>query len=168
MLGEPHGEGSSRSSRRWTLFVKRRTWASSVVDPSVSRYLGPLEAEVMHLLWTVPEVSVRQVAEHLNTARPEHPLAYTTVMTVMNRLEEKGLLEHTVRGKAYGYQAKRSQAAFLARLASDRVTAVIEEFGELALSEFLNRLEDLDPDQLRRLAGVARERGPEGPAECDA
>lgn len=127
-----------------------------VLDPRISRSLGPLEAEVMAVLWEASPASVRLVTERINTGRPERPLAYTTVMTVMSRLAEKGLLDRTLIGKTYDYRARLSQADFLARLSDDRVTAVLQEFGELALSQFLGHLEQLDPETLRRLVELAQ------------
>ncbi|MGI8554323.1 MAG: BlaI/MecI/CopY family transcriptional regulator [Dehalococcoidia bacterium] len=128
-----------------------------MVDPRIARSLGPLEAEVMAILWDLSSASVRLVTMRLNAARPERPLAYTTVMTVMSRLAEKGFLSRTLRGKTYEYAAVRSQSEFLALLSNQRVTAVVEEFGELALSQFLGHLEQLGPDSLRRLVELARQ-----------
>jgi predicted transcriptional regulator len=54
--------------------------------------LGPLEAEVMAVLWNAEApVPVREVVHRLNTGRAA-PLAYTTVMTVLSRLAGKGIL----------------------------------------------------------------------------
>jgi predicted transcriptional regulator len=121
------------------------------VDPRIARNLGPLEAEIMGVLWDMPQASVREVTERLNTVRPHQHLAYTTVMTVMGRLAEKGLLARELLGKTYEYRARYSQQDYLARLSNERVTSVVEEFGELALSQFLSQLDQLDRDQLRRL-----------------
>ena len=128
-----------------------------MVDPRIARQLGPLEAEVMDILWDVPHASVRTVTERLNSTRPDRPLAYTTVMTVMSRLAEKGLLLRTLVGKTYAYRAQCSQEEFIAQLSSERVTALVQEFGDLALTQFLNQLEQLDPEQLRRLVKLVKQ-----------
>ena len=58
--------------------------------------LGPLEAEVMAVLWRANRpLPVRDVAAELNAGR-DTPLAYTTVMTVMSRLAGKGILARFV------------------------------------------------------------------------
>jgi predicted transcriptional regulator len=132
-----------------------------VLDPRISRSLGPLEAEVMAVLWAIPEATVRAVAERLNAGRGGRPLAYTTVMTVMSRLAEKGLLDRTLTGKTYAYRPRQSQAEFLAGLSNDRVQALIQEFGELALAQFLGHLEQLEPGQLDRLVELAKQRAQE-------
>lgn len=133
-------------------------------DPRVNRYLGPLEAGIMAALWDLPRASVREVTERLNRERTGKPLAYTTVMTVMSRLAEKGLLLRQLAGKTYDYRATCSQDEFLAQVSNERVAALVEEFGELALTQFLNQLERLDPEHRERLRDLAKEqRGTEEP-----
>lgn len=61
--------------------------------------LGPLEAQVMTILWSCGECNVRQVQEKLSTA------AYTTVMTTMSRLYQKGLLERRKQQSSFTYSA---------------------------------------------------------------
>src|SRR5260370_34209633 len=65
--------------------------------------LGSLEAQVMDALWAAGRpVTVRQALEVLNEDRTP-PLAYTTVLTVMQRLAGKGALTRTVRGRGHAY-----------------------------------------------------------------
>lgn len=66
--------------------------------------LGPLEAEVMRLVWERGEVQVEDVHQALLRSRE---IAYTTVMTVMTRLTRKGLLTRERRGRAYLYRPAR-------------------------------------------------------------
>jgi len=60
--------------------------------------LGPLETTVMEQVWSHGEASVREVA-----ARLERPLAYTTVMTTLDRLYKKGLLGRRKADRAFVY-----------------------------------------------------------------
>jgi BlaI family penicillinase repressor len=62
--------------------------------------LTELEMHVMSVVWDRGEATVRAVKDALAKRRP---LAYTTVMTVMNILEKKGFLKHRVEGRAYVY-----------------------------------------------------------------
>ena len=66
--------------------------------------LGPLEIAVMEILWTAGESNVHQVARSL-----ERPLAYTTVMTTLDRLYKKGLLERRKSERAYFISARQSR-----------------------------------------------------------
>ena len=64
--------------------------------------LGPLESEVMEIIWDRGEVTVRDVYEELTEARS---IAYTTVMTTMGRLTDKGLLQRLEDQPAHRYLA---------------------------------------------------------------
>jgi predicted transcriptional regulator len=109
--------------------------------------LGPLEAEVMGVLWRVGRpLPVREVAAALNAERTA-TLAYTTVMTVMSRLAGKGILARSRAGRRFVYAPVAADAAEIA------VRGVLEEFGDAALARFVQRAE-LDPalrERLRRL-----------------
>jgi predicted transcriptional regulator len=113
--------------------------------------LGPLEAEVMAVLWQAEgPVSVREVAERLNAGRTA-PLAYTTVMTVLSRLASKGILVREQQGRGYVYSPAVADSAEIA------VRGVLAEFGDAALARFVERVE-LDPGlraRLRKLMGAS-------------
>lgn len=75
------------------------------------RGLGELETAVMGVLWDAEQpLTVRQARERLDTGRP---LAYTTVMTVLDNLYRKSWVARDLAGKAYRYRpaATREQAA---------------------------------------------------------
>ena len=66
------------------------------------RMLGELEARVMRRIWDRDgPVTVRDITDDL---RRDRPIAYTTVMTVMDNLRKKGWLRRTDRGRAYRYE----------------------------------------------------------------
>ena len=103
----------------------------------------------MEEMWRRPEATVREVLEALNRGPKER--AYTTVMTIMSRLSEKGLLSRERRGKTDVYRAVLCREAYLQARAEAEVEAIVEEFGDLALSHFARRIGELDPERLRRL-----------------
>jgi predicted transcriptional regulator len=108
------------------------------------RLLGPLEAEVMERLWEAGEpLSVRQLLERLNRGRRQQ-LAYTTVMTVMVRLAEKGALVRRRDGRGFVYEATADDLAGLA------VRGVLRDFGEAAVAHFVEEAK-ADPEVLERL-----------------
>ena len=73
---------------------------------------GELEQAVMGILWSRPDaLSVRDVHEHLSG---ERDLAYTTVMTVLDRLAKKKLVVRTLVGRAWLYRPVNSRAATVA------------------------------------------------------
>jgi len=108
------------------------------------KVLGPLEAEVMEILWAADEpMTVRQLLERINRRR-KPPLAYTTVMTIMSRLVEKEILSRTKQGRGYVYQAAASDPAAIA------VRSVMRDFGDAAWAHFVDEAR-ADPEALRRL-----------------
>jgi predicted transcriptional regulator len=106
--------------------------------------LGPLESEVMQLVWAADEpLTVRDILDRLN-ARRSPQLAYTTVMTVMNRLVAKDVLRRQQRGRGYAYEATVSDPAAIA------VRNVMRDFGDSAMAHFVEEARS-DPRVLRRL-----------------
>jgi predicted transcriptional regulator len=118
--------------------------------------LPRLEREVMEWMWELGQVPAREVLEAVN-ADPSHaPRAYTTVLTIMQRLEAKGLLERT-RGPRFDlYAPLMDRADYLRARADAEVDEIVAEYGELALVQFARHAAALDPERraaLRRLAG---------------
>jgi predicted transcriptional regulator len=116
--------------------------------------LGPLETRIMRLVWAgqVGETFVVRDVQALMTE-----LAYTTVMTTLHRLAEKGLLaSRAERGRrAHEYRVAQSPASFLTA-ASERETGdVVARYGDAALAAFAARLAGLPPEQRRRLEELA-------------
>jgi predicted transcriptional regulator len=98
----------------------------------------------MDVLWKAAEpVGVRHVLNALNKGRPE-PLAYTTVMTVMARLAQKGALRRERVSRGYVYEAAVADAAAIA------VRDVVREHGQAAVAHFLEEARS-DPELLERL-----------------
>lgn len=117
---------------------------------------GDLEADVMRLLWrTQHAASVRDVLESL---LPERPVAYTTVMTVLDRLTKKGLLTRQSVGRGYVYTPVVSRVDYTATVmrealdASDEPDAVLFRFlGHMRPEELAAlrlALDNVDQDDL--------------------
>jgi predicted transcriptional regulator len=86
-------------------------WSGAPKDP-VETALGTLERDVMDALWARADLSVRDVQLHLN-----RPIAYTTVMTTLDRLFKKGLLDRRQVGRAFLYSAALTRADLQAQIA---------------------------------------------------
>lgn len=117
--------------------------------------LGPLETEIMEFVWDQDEpVSVRTVLDSIGGRRD---LAYTTVMTVMHRLQLKGLLRHKKAGNAYLYSAAIDRTGY-ARAAIDGLLEGARDRRSV-LAAFVGSVDDADLAELRRLIRQAeRER----------
>jgi predicted transcriptional regulator len=140
------------------------------------RTLGDLERSVMEQLWSAPEpVTVREVHDRLAGPRE---LAYTTVMTVLDRLAKKGLASRERDGKAWRYRAAAAREDLVADLmrdaldgAGDRQAALVRFVDQVSatdadlLRDALARLETPEPVRRpRRAAAVRRKRGAGGAA----
>jgi predicted transcriptional regulator len=80
----------------------------------MKRPLGELESTIMDRMWSYRRpASVRDVLEDLRT---EREIAYTTVMTVMDKLHTKGLLRREPVGRAYVYEPVATKEAYTAEL----------------------------------------------------
>lgn len=111
--------------------------------------LGELEAAIMAVAWERGQVSVREVQQAL---APDRPLAYTTVMTVMARLAEKGVLVRERRGRAFNYRpAEQGRPGFLRQQARLKVRRLLAQFGDVAVAEFVGELSENDGEQLAEL-----------------
>jgi predicted transcriptional regulator len=126
---------------------------------SVPPALHELEAEVMDAVWQSrhDEVSVRDVMDALN-ARTSSPRAYTTYMTIMRRLDSKGLLARRREGKTDLYRPVHSAEEYADLRAQADVDELVQQYGEVALSHFARQMAQLDPDRRRRLQRLARKK----------
>jgi predicted transcriptional regulator len=117
----------------------------------LDKVLGPLGAEVMRAVWKQREpMTPRQALDVLNDGRTP-PLAYTTVMTVMSRLAEKGILVRRRARRGFAYEAVAKDAAAIA------VHDVMRDFGEQAVAHFLTEAR-ADPKLRRRLERLLEEK----------
>ena len=112
--------------------------------------LTDAELEIMQVVWDLGKGTVRQVHERLNQQRP---LAYTTVMTMMGILEDKGHLTRTKQGRAYLYEPVRPKSQVIAHMVDDFVGKVFEGSARpLVLSLVKDRkLSKRDLEEIARL-----------------
>jgi predicted transcriptional regulator len=116
--------------------------------------LHELESEIMDEVWRRGPCTVRDVLDALN-GRSDSQRAYTTVMTVMHRLDGKGLLRRERAGRHDVYAAVLSREEYAQARAGAEVGALVSEYGDVALAHFARHMSKLDPkrrEQIRRLA----------------
>lgn len=123
-------------------------------DDPIDHLLGQLEAAIMRLMWTTETATVREIFDLLRANG--RSLAYTTVMTVMARLVGKHLLARELSGKTHVYRAVLSEGQFVRAAAAQRVQALVDEFGDVAIAQFLTTVNDLSPDRYKQLERIAR------------
>jgi len=125
--------------------------------PASPNPLGPLEITVMELLWASGESSVHDVVRKL-----DRPLAYTTVMTTLDRLFKKGLLDRRKSERAFFYSARLSRDAWEHRRAGEFVAGFLagpQPSGDLLISclvEAVGQQDEALLDELERKIRLKR------------
>jgi predicted transcriptional regulator len=124
----------------------------------VTEKLGELEHGVMRCLWKSTEaLSVREVQARI---RRRPGLAYTTVLTVLDRLHDKGFVSREKDGRAFRYRPRQSEAEWLGDRAA-RVLATDAGSDRAVLAAFIASADRADPallDELSELIEYHRRR----------
>jgi predicted transcriptional regulator len=110
--------------------------------------LGSLETALMKRIWEVGEASVRDLHSEVSSR-----LAYTTVMTTLDRLYKKGLLQRRKSGKAYVYSPALSEGAYRESMAQHLIGMALQDGPEshAVLSHFVDAVTESDRQMLDRL-----------------
>lgn len=135
--------------------AKRGSSSIQHAGTGVEKLLGELELAIMYIVWTHKNVTVRDVLDALIAQRQ---IAYTTVMTVMGRLVDKGLLAADKQNKSYVYRAQKTREELESHAVNRVVQTLLTDFdGELIIRQFVEQLSVTDPGQLARLAELAQQ-----------
>src|SRR4029453_4546483 len=143
----------------------------SASDP-LRAALGKLEREVMEVVWSHDESTVRTVQAAL-----ARPVAYTTVMTTLDRLFKKGFVTRIRVGRAFVYRAAQSREQTEAAVASGMVSGLFSTGAAVPIlsnlvdavgsqdgaAELLDALEEMVRDKRRRLERGDRQKGGDKP-----
>ena len=103
--------------------------------------LGPLEAEVMEIVWERREATVRDVHRALSAKRS---IAYTTVMTTMGRLTEKGILRRVEDQPAHHYFPLVTREQYASSTVKSVVDWLVNHFRDPAVAYFIDKVEEED------------------------
>lgn len=118
------------------------------------------ELEALKVLWELGEATVREVCDAMNAAGEE--LAYTTVLSLLQVMEQKGLVDHRREGKAYVYLPKVEREKTLGDLAA----GFLERVFDGSLDEYLvhalgtRKVSRKELDQLEEMLDAARKKKP--------
>lgn len=119
--------------------------------------LFDLEADIMEVVWAEgwTHFSVGDVHARLEA---EREIAYTTVMTTVSRLYDKGLLERRRDGRRYVYAPVMAKEAFLRSMARDVLDSLLEGGHEGAEALLMEQVAEADDAELDRLEAMIRAR----------
>lgn len=121
----------------------------------LSDVLGPLETEVMEIIWDRGEVTVRDVHKALAARRD---IAYTTVMTTMGRLSDKKLLQRIEDQPAHRYQALLTREQYANSTVKNVVDWLVNQFRDPAVAYFIDRVEEEDSAVIESLREAIEQR----------
>ncbi len=122
---------------------------------SLGDVLGPLESEIMEVVWDQGEVTVRDVHRAIEQHRP---IAYTTVMTTLGRLSDKGFLKRLEAQPAHHYSPLVTRDQYAKRTVKSVVDWLVHHFPDPAVSYFIDRVEKQDDQVVERLRQAIEER----------
>jgi predicted transcriptional regulator len=123
--------------------------------------LGPLERRIMDHLWRSKPSTVGETRDALNRDAA-HPLAYTTVMTILVRLTAKGYVSRSSEGRHFRYGAAIDEASLPDAVGRRELGRLITRHGAQTLAGFAADLTGIDSElseRLRRLADGERGQG---------
>ncbi len=114
--------------------------------------LGPLEREIIEILWQRGEATTKDVYEHL-LSDPDRELAYASVTTVLKRLTQKGWLSCDETGRSFVWQPLISQSEAEALYAHDQLQKFLTSATPEAIAAFADDLDTTSLEQLQAIMG---------------
>lgn len=119
------------------------------------KVLGELESEIMEIIWCQKDsISVKDVTEIIIKKRQ---IAYTTVMTIMTRLVDKGVLIRHLSGLSYLYKPKITKELFIAKAVHGIFSQTVSALGEEVLTHFIKEIQKIDPKKRQELLKILGE-----------
>lgn len=116
------------------------------------KVLGELETEIMEIVWHQKgAVSVKNITDVLEKRRQ---IAYTTVMTIMSRLVNKGVLTRRLSGSSYLYKPKVTKEQFVAKAVHGIFSSAVSTLGEEVLTHFVKEINKINPRKRRELLKI--------------
>ena len=112
--------------------------------------LGRIELQIMNIVWNKGKATVHDVKDVLGKGRKP---AYSTILTMMRKLEAKGYLEHDVSDRTYVYRSTISQQAVRYGVLGDIVDRLFEGSPSLLLNSLVeqNRISKTELRQIQKL-----------------
>lgn len=109
-------------------------------ERGLNRFFGPLEAKIMDVLWQ-GERSIKDVQHELEKEKSTN---FNTVMTVMNRLVDKGILVKRTEGRASIFSPVQSREEFVNTQSKEMTQELMDEFGSVVVSHMIEALDEAD------------------------
>lgn len=112
-------------------------------------FFGPLEAKVMDVLWNrETHLTIKEVQQVLQR---EKATKFNTVMTIMNRLVDKGILEKRVEGRSSLFKPVQSKHEFLHAQSKQMAKALTKQFGQIIVAHMIETLQEADESLIMKM-----------------
>lgn len=124
--------------------LRRKLYVETVIIMAINsiKILSDSEREVMEVVWRNGQTCVRDVLKEL---KKKKRIAYTTVMTVMSRLHEKGVLTRKMnKSGAFVYEPVSDKKTFIEKKTEKMIKGLLSEYGDIAVAQFLDVIETSD------------------------
>lgn len=135
--------------------LKHRTQTFRPYKSGLGRVLGDIEKSVMDVIWNKDESTGREIFEEVEK---EKNLAFTTVLTVMDRLMKKGLIKRMKKGKLFVYTASMSKDDFVRQVSQEVLQGIFDISSSSAASSFVDILYKTSPDEIDSLTRLIEEK----------
>jgi predicted transcriptional regulator len=119
------------------------------------KVLGPLETEIMRIIWRDERNTVKKVHRKLSQNRE---IAYTTVMTTMSRLADKGVLNRHREGLAYVYTPAIKEEEFVTLVVQQVMDGLLDDYSDTAINYMVEYLSHHDRSKLEQLQRTLQSR----------
>ncbi|MEM7595313.1 MAG: BlaI/MecI/CopY family transcriptional regulator [Cyanobacteria bacterium P01_A01_bin.83] len=113
--------------------------------------LGPLEAEILDIVWNLKIATVKNVHDRI-LQDPERELAYTSVTTVLQRLTQKGWLKCSKKGRAFSWQALISREQAQALNSYEKLNGFLAISNPEVVASFADSLDTASLEQIEAIA----------------
>lgn len=115
-------------------------------ERGLARLFGELEARIMEAIWSLDRATVHDICRHLGK-----DCNYKTIMTVANRLVNKGALERRRCGRAFVYNSVAPRDLFLENVSRETAAALMEDFGAPAIAGLMDAVSEMAPEHIETL-----------------
>jgi predicted transcriptional regulator len=135
---------------------RRPSTQRSKKDP-IARELGAAQAEIMNVVWRKQGATVPEIHAAIDKKR-KTDVAYTTVLTFVQRLYARNLLEREPEGRTFRYRATQSREELLAVWSDEMIDRLIDDYGQIAIARLDDRLQSLDAERREKLRAARRKK----------
>jgi predicted transcriptional regulator len=109
----------------------------------------------MNVIWARGSATVPEIHVAINEQRTTDA-AYTTVLTFVQRLHARKLLDREPEGRTFRYTAARTRDELLATWSDEMIDRLIDDYGQIAIARLDDRLQSLDSERREKLRAARR------------